>query len=568
MRANSGSLAVGELLGAATFIVSVVVGSMAITKPFRVRKGAFLRDVGFFTLAVATLLFSLYDGKIYAWEAAVMISLYLIYVFVVIVGSWWSARRRRQNEREDLIRSEYANDVDDDAESSYAPTPSYHDDPVESEFTLYTAWQWTDYPVARLPLPSIDARLRSNSQSTRPQLSPISPSLRRLSQSQVYSHSRSSSIAPYGDVSHSQPELRRNHNPALPSFSLIGAIEFRDVVNSLQKESSAEALSLFEGSTPTPHSAGRYMRRRLRSQASRGSIGLGSARSTSRKYDEETDPWDAALAQAAQRQEERSPARTPDFTSPNFTSPALSADTHHPTLSVVTEAGEPASTSIPSIAVLPPGSDQPQTPMSDSPDGITPGDLFNRIPLGEGRATAPASLPRHRPPQIMTNPSKRVIVLRILSDGSRVLFPTLQNIRSPEKSWLSRIASLVAAPAVLLLTLTLPVVILPDEDEDEKHPPYVPEANLLDVHVEGTMSVPVNVALETPIGERRPLLHEYVDATDTDTLEARALDAESDVSSIMSDLEKGLHGVVFYRWLLALQCVLGPSFMAAVLFCE
>lgn len=36
MKANSGSLAIGELIGAATFIVSCVVGAMVIIRPFRV----------------------------------------------------------------------------------------------------------------------------------------------------------------------------------------------------------------------------------------------------------------------------------------------------------------------------------------------------------------------------------------------------------------------------------------------------------------------------------------------------------------------------------------------------
>jgi sodium/potassium/calcium exchanger 6 len=53
MRTNTGSLAVGELFGAASFIVSCVVGSMCIIRPFKVERYPFLRDVGFFFIAVA-----------------------------------------------------------------------------------------------------------------------------------------------------------------------------------------------------------------------------------------------------------------------------------------------------------------------------------------------------------------------------------------------------------------------------------------------------------------------------------------------------------------------------------
>ena len=125
MRANSGSLAIGELLGAASFIVSCVVGSMCIIKPFKVDRGPFLRDVGFFTTAVSLLLVILLDGRIHPWEAGLMIALYLFYVGVVVFGSWWERRRERKRRVEVLIRSEYQDD--DDASADFLDEP-YTDD--------------------------------------------------------------------------------------------------------------------------------------------------------------------------------------------------------------------------------------------------------------------------------------------------------------------------------------------------------------------------------------------------------------------------------------------------------
>ena len=107
LRTNAGSLAIGELLGAASFIISCVVGSMCIIKPFRVNRGPFLRDATFFAVAITTLLVILYDGWIYAWEAALLVVLYLAYVFTVIVGSWWDRRREKRRLLEAQIRSEY-----------------------------------------------------------------------------------------------------------------------------------------------------------------------------------------------------------------------------------------------------------------------------------------------------------------------------------------------------------------------------------------------------------------------------------------------------------------------------
>ena len=110
MRADAGSLAIGELLGAASFIVSVVVGSMCIVRPFDVPRHSFLRDVGFFTAAVSMLLFILWDQEIRAWEAAMLVGLYAVYVFVVVAGTWWEKRVERRRLRERIVRDEYADE--------------------------------------------------------------------------------------------------------------------------------------------------------------------------------------------------------------------------------------------------------------------------------------------------------------------------------------------------------------------------------------------------------------------------------------------------------------------------
>ena len=108
MRAESGSLAIGELLGAATFIVSCIVGSMCIIKPFKVHRTPFLRDVGFFTVAVILILLTLWDGKIDQWEAGALVVMYLVYVITVVVSSWWERRQERKRHMDALIRAEYA----------------------------------------------------------------------------------------------------------------------------------------------------------------------------------------------------------------------------------------------------------------------------------------------------------------------------------------------------------------------------------------------------------------------------------------------------------------------------
>jgi solute carrier family 24 (sodium/potassium/calcium exchanger), member 6 len=111
MRENSGGLAIGELLGAAAFVTSCVVGSMCIIKPFKVDRASFIRDVGFFTVAIILLMVVLWDSKIQLWEAEMLIGVYFVYVVIVVTGSWWERRRARQLRREELMRDEYREEV-------------------------------------------------------------------------------------------------------------------------------------------------------------------------------------------------------------------------------------------------------------------------------------------------------------------------------------------------------------------------------------------------------------------------------------------------------------------------
>jgi sodium/potassium/calcium exchanger 6 len=124
LRTNSGSLAIGELLGAASFIVSCVVGSMCIIKPFRVNRGPFLRDATFFTISVTMLLLILLDGVIHAWEAALLVLLYFTYVLIVVVDNWWEHRREKKRLLEARMRSEY----DEEGVQPYRDHEPYRDE--------------------------------------------------------------------------------------------------------------------------------------------------------------------------------------------------------------------------------------------------------------------------------------------------------------------------------------------------------------------------------------------------------------------------------------------------------
>lgn len=114
MKINSGSLAIGELIGAACFITAVVAGSMAIVRPFKVGRKSFIRDVSFFAVAVLFSLYFLADGRIKMWECVLMIVFYLLYVVFVIGWHWMAGRKKRRRRKERRAREHYTAPEEED----------------------------------------------------------------------------------------------------------------------------------------------------------------------------------------------------------------------------------------------------------------------------------------------------------------------------------------------------------------------------------------------------------------------------------------------------------------------
>lgn len=128
--------------------------------------------------------------------------------------------------------------------------------------------------------------------------------------------------------------------------------------------------------------------------------------------------------------------------------------------------------------------------------------------------------------QLFTPPTKRE---RVWTTGKAILytlFPTLHNLR--EQSVLGKIVSVIAAPAVLALTLTLPVVVMKYECHHRSAEKCLTNG-----------SAPL-VELEEEGVERMLLAEEEV--------------------------EENMHHLQFNKWLMATQCILGPLLCSAVLF--
>ncbi|KAL5335258.1 Sodium/calcium exchanger protein-domain-containing protein [Aspergillus crustosus] len=212
MRSNSGSLAIGELIGAAGFITSVVAGSMALVRPFKVARRSFVRDVGYFVIAVSFSMVLLADGHLHVWESAAMVTLYCFYVLLVVMWHWCIVRRRRVQERNLAARSHFH--IPDNQELDIEDVQE--DDPgVASESTnLLRGATDEDFNALESAEPPAwkDAE---DDESRNRQLAEIRDNMR---------------------IFRPSANRRNTFNPIRPS--LVGALEFQSVLSSLHRSRS------------------------------------------------------------------------------------------------------------------------------------------------------------------------------------------------------------------------------------------------------------------------------------------------------------------------------------------
>lgn len=124
-------LAISELVGAALFILTVVVGSICLLKPFKVAKYHFIRDSVFYIVVSLIILFCLCVGNISYTSAVALTLVYVVYVLVAIYSHSWlrsSAKKKIQAAR---IRANYDHDheseialVESDFADNLASLPS------------------------------------------------------------------------------------------------------------------------------------------------------------------------------------------------------------------------------------------------------------------------------------------------------------------------------------------------------------------------------------------------------------------------------------------------------------
>jgi sodium/potassium/calcium exchanger 6 len=219
---NSASLAIGELIGAAGFITAVVAGSMALVRPFKVARRSFIRDVSFFIVAATFSMVFIWDGKLTLWESCVMVGFYVFYVCFVMVWHWWLGRRKARKLRAAAMRSHY---VVPGGEEEEIPQEYHDEDDAPASAgrpSLLRGVSADDFAALERDGPRDSLEADENEEMRERWLGELNDNMR---------------------VARPQVGRRRNtHTPIRPS--LVGALEFRAVLSSLQKSRNIQTIPI------------------------------------------------------------------------------------------------------------------------------------------------------------------------------------------------------------------------------------------------------------------------------------------------------------------------------------
>jgi sodium/potassium/calcium exchanger 6 len=176
--------------------------------------------------------------------------------------------------------------------------------------------------------------------------------------------------------------------------------------------------------------------------------------------------------------------------------------------------------------------------------------------------------------------------LGLLSTAARLLFPTLVGTR--RKSVLGMGASILAAPAVFMLTLTLPVVIShpdlvdsakkenalqgdPAEGGDGEDAQAQRQGDRVEAQNQGREGRLIDLDSPRPHEDGQILQYSQSHASLVSYASHSASASEHDMDQLIDDaeeeIEQELHGgIQFNKYLTAIQLILGPAFCVTVCF--
>ncbi|PHH85104.1 hypothetical protein CDD83_885 [Cordyceps sp. RAO-2017] len=601
MSSNSPSMAVGELLGAASFITGVVAGSMALVREFRVERKTYTRDICFFIVAVGFTMAFLADGQLRFWECWTMIAYYLLYVLTVVVWHWYAVRRKRRLRREGEARSHFypmpGTSADDLAGEPYRDDPDDIDrGPGHAPPSRHSTAFSDALSVSALSRLDVEGQTTTGGVHDNDD-DDDDGDRERMVAAEVTRNMR---------VLRTGVKRHHNINPIRPS--LVGALEFRSALAQLQRESNHQ-LSPITGRS--------YSENHFDARARRGTTSVvldvtydeagyepqdGAAPRRDRALSSGDMPISSdaipTLAPAG-RTRPRSDFLLPEAAAAGWRTPALTPPSRGslsptPADPFNATAGGPADRGqglepLPKLQIPVPSHYGGQSEMSspcvafprytDSPLAATPSALSEHPArhdyFADLQTPAPASGPVRWWPYAMLPPPHAILA---------ILFPTLQGWR--EKTWWDRFLSTICVPTIFLLVITLPVVDTETSDDASSvSDPVVEDLN----HRAAELATPAISVIPTetePTGERERLRMSPSRGNDgrplsackspsSETRERQGLAAEptdhvlvpAKAATDMAPVkEADSECQRWNRWLVCLQLFTGPLFAVCVLW--
>lgn len=594
MGSNSGSMAVGELIGAAGFITAVVAGSMALVREFKVSKRTFVRDIVFFIAAISFTMIFLADGELHLWECFTMIGFYLFYVLVVVGWHWLTVRRRRLRLRDAAARAHL-----------YAPSgrgteelEPYRDEPDEDEAAPVGGRSRNASEAADVSVLERGPRIEVDGVGVRPP----SPGDDEEGRDIQLAAEMASSMRV------NRPRWGRSNTTITPIRpSLVGVLEFRSVLSSLQKERNMHLGPLPSRSHSGDQHASSIIedaRGRPRTKTFPAHLPPG-ARERALSYGSQPLNLESTGIQqpqpnatAAPETRTSSAARTIDGRlAPPFGSPPASPD--H-TAQVPPSPGQTQHLQIriPSPGRNPSAQSSPTSPfpgLTDSPAALTQYQEPAAFPFSNSLDARLHSVPglddqAEHPKPVKWWPYKLLPAPHVLL---ATIFPTLQGWK--EKTLWNKFLSLVSVPSIFFLVTTLPVVETDNENSEDSEadiadppeagqpgntaPPISVEDGEIQPETEwqayrrrarsvstrsplslSPSSVSLNVP-EPPGGEASVPAGEHSSITVRVPQVAKPASPESDRATASSEAPSGWN-----RWLVAVQLFTGPLFVVFIVW--
>ncbi|KAF1807671.1 Sodium/calcium exchanger protein-domain-containing protein [Mucor lusitanicus] len=503
MNSGSGSLAIGELIGAAFFIVSVVSGCMGIIRPFRSKRITFMRDASFLTGAIMILTWIVYHQRICWYHGLILICYYITYVIVVVMGAYRfpGAETPALPEPKSVIM-EHCNTEELLTETSRL-LQSTPDGPLRLDIPIHGFQSQEHLGHVIRPVSPNSSHLSRRSSLHIDSYFPRTTSTNGSISSRLYRHAMSPRVG-----------IRT---------SLFSAIEFQEQVASIKRANSTQLY---------PHK--RDTSSVLRQRHTQASVPCISA---ARQRQESADHL-LTTAHLMPNSSTRTPESSYTNNNNDYFTYISASQQNHRLASPNPNESSNEDRPIPEIRLAPPNLEEQQQQPLDNVSIHVPFKNQDELKIS-------------------------VSMSMVVDDVCCTLFPTLQDWSS--KTAFAKLSALVAVPLVLIFTLTLPVAE-GDEvkvDDIEVLAPATTTTNEPQTNQQIVVITSSSAGEgETPTRATAPAASKSYLTVPTSERSISELNTDEDLPLLIEE-DEGQLG--WCRWLVAVQAVCATTFVTSVM---